>query len=832
MVGFYQYNVTCTRMSMLDLSLISLYRINGQEWPLLPGLLAVNPPRKPARGREQDRLLVYLTLAGNVMYSSAEYAQITAQVSERFYATSGSLTFALKTAVESLNNYLVERNMGTSARKEYGLGALVLAALRGNSFYIVQSGPTHVYWLTGGKTHHFHDASLAGKGLGLSQLARMYFAQATINSGNRLLFCAALPPNWDKSLTEDAAAASPEFMRRRLLAITDTNVSAVLIQAVDGNGAMNILNPSKEPVVEAEPPAPKPQPTTAPVAPSPAPVTSAPPSSVQAQKASTPVPNQGMAVPENPVRPGISTQQPTPAAVRRAPLTAAVAPAQPAGKPQPPPVVERKPVPAEPVAAAEPRRLLKPEQREQLDKGVRAAARMLAQSIKSGRALAQKAGQAVEKMIPRLVPSEEEAGGSRFSGSWLAITALIIPAVVLTMAFVVYNDYGIPELHDSAFKNAKNEANKTINEQDPTALRTHWKAVLDFLTEADQYNPTDEASKTLRSQAQSSLDSLDRIVRVDYQPAFSTPLDSSLRVTRMAASDIDLYLLNDANGSVIRGTSSGTGGSVNRLNYSPDPTFECQPGSYNGIAVSPLIDMFALPRSNASGAAVIGIDASGDLLYCPVGGVPKAATLKPPSVGWNQITAIAYDSGNLYVLDAAARAVWVYVGTPDIQFPDPPYFFFGSQVPAHLEQTTGMAINGADLYLLYHDDQQNVQQSAHLTTCTLSQIEASPTRCTDPATLVDTRPGYQSGSTLPDVVFSQIAFASAPDPAVALLEPYTQSIFRFSARALELQNQIQPMPGQDNPLPKGALITAMAFSPTKVLFVFVGGQVYFAVNIP
>jgi len=159
-------------MNALDLSFLSLYRINGQEWPLLPGLLAQNPPKKAARGRDQDRLLVYLTLAGNVPYSTGEYAQITGQVAETFYATSGSLTFALKTAAEALNTYLVDRNMKTTGKGQYSIGALVLCALRGNMLFIVQCGPTHVYHLSK-ETNHIYDSQLAGKGLGLSQTARM-----------------------------------------------------------------------------------------------------------------------------------------------------------------------------------------------------------------------------------------------------------------------------------------------------------------------------------------------------------------------------------------------------------------------------------------------------------------------------------------------------------------------------------------------------------------------------------------------------------------------------------------------------------------------------------
>jgi hypothetical protein len=176
-------------------------------------------------------------------------------------------------------------------------------------------------------------------------------------------------------------------------------------------------------------------------------------------------------------------------------------------------------------------------------------------------------------------------------------------------------------------------------------------------------------------------------------------------------------------------------------------------------------------------------------------------------------------------LDAPARAVWVYFGTFEIKFPEKPYFFFQAQVPELMEQAIGLAVNGDDLYLL--------NQDGHMTTCTLSRIDASPTRCNDPAPYIDTRPGYESGRQLVDGKFSQITFTSPPNPSVAMLQPFTQSIFRFSARALELQNQIRSKAGKDNRLPKAAQITAMTFSPNKVLFIVLdNGQVFFAANVP
>jgi hypothetical protein len=390
----------------------------------------------------------------------------------------------------------------------------------------------------------------------------------------------------------------------------------------------------------------------------------------------------------------------------------------------------------------------------------------------------------------------------------------------LTVGALIYLQIGKPAVFDAYYQQAVSAAEAAKSEQDPRELRRDWETVIDELKAAEeQYLVPERAAEShaLRQQAQKSLDQLNRVVRVQYRPAFNTPL-RRMKVTRMAATDVDLYLLDDDNGSVIHGTLNGQA-------YNTDPGFDtCKPGTYNGIQVGALIDMIALPRSNTSGASLIAIDGAGNLLYCSSEETPKAVTLQKPDKGIQSITAIAYDANSLYLLDSLGRAVWVFYGTVDMQFPDIPDFVLQSQIPNGMEQTVGIAVNGNDLYLLHKDD-------GHLTTCILSRIEASQTLCTDRAILVDTRPGYESDDTLAGAIFSQITFTSAPDPAVALLESQTQSIYRFSARALELQHEISPPPDQQNHLPDSD-VTAMAFSPNKVLFVFVDGQAYYAVSIP
>ncbi|HEY3313278.1 MAG TPA: hypothetical protein VGK00_16680 [Anaerolineales bacterium] len=789
-------------MNALDLTLHSIYRINGQELPLLPGLLAQNPPKKPARGRDQDRLLVYLTLAGNVSYSESEYAGIANRVAETFYSTPGSLTFALKTAAESLNTQLVDRNMKTTGKGLYSVGALVLCNLRGNSMYIVQAGPTHVYHLTG-EARHLYDPLLAGKGLGLSQTAHMYFSQVTLSPGDRLLMCAALPPNWDKSISEARGSSSPENTRRRLLAITDTNVSALLVQVSEGSGVMNILSAAKDEKPFA------PFSSTVPVR-EPFPQSQTPPISLQAAEA-----HVAASVPtviEAPAVEAVSAQM----VDSQAPAAEIGTLAMPESNPQP---ISENPQVEQPIQPLlEPKNVNQSQARDKFDQGLRGMAGSLAHSIQSLRSQMHKFSAWAGKAIPRLLPENEAEQPVKTSRTWAIFFAVAIPVLLFVVARIVYYQLGYEAQYKSYYDRAQQAVQQAQVETAPTALRVEWQAALDWLDKADQYqgSPSPE-SQNLRQVAQTALDNLDKVVRLGFAPAFTTPLPRNLQVVRMSASESDIYLLDAVNGSVLRGV-------FNSQTYDLDGSFQCSPGSYNGIRVDKLIDIFAMPRSRTNDATLLGIDNSGNLLYCIPGEAPRAAFLQMPESGWKDITSFAYDDYNLYVLDAPARAVWVYLGNEKVEFADKPYFFFEEQVPVMLEQAIGMAVNGDDLYVLHQD--------GHMALCTFSHIATSPTRCSDPALYIDTRPGYEGGMNLGDGIFSQITFTTPPDPSVALLEPFTQSIYRFSPRALELQNQVRAAAGKANPLPKGMAVTAMAFSPNKILFLFVNGQVYFSGNAP
>ena len=90
-------------MTTFDLNILPIHRNNGQEAPDLPGLLAVTPPRKTARGRENDTLLLYLMLSGNAAFSAAELRTLINKTATAFYQTTGSLTFAMRKIADDLD---------------------------------------------------------------------------------------------------------------------------------------------------------------------------------------------------------------------------------------------------------------------------------------------------------------------------------------------------------------------------------------------------------------------------------------------------------------------------------------------------------------------------------------------------------------------------------------------------------------------------------------------------------------------------------------------------------------------------------------------------------
>jgi hypothetical protein len=244
----------------------------------------------------------------------------------------------------------------------------------------------------------------------------------------------------------------------------------------------------------------------------------------------------------------------------------------------------------------------------------------------------------------------------------------VIPVLVVTIGSIFYLRFGQSVQYDDYFSQARSARDQALSESDPARQRDAWLSVLNLVDQASAYRETED-SDTLRAEAQANLDSLMGVTRLIFYPAFANGLGGSAvaQISRMAASESDLYMLDAEDGKILHATFSGQ-------NLQLDNAFNCQPGTYAGYQVGTLVDLLALPKVNAAGAAVLGVDATGNLLYCASGQVPQAIPLPAlPNTNWGRITAFVLEGGNLYVLDATSRSVWVFVGK-DGAFVDTPYF--------------------------------------------------------------------------------------------------------------------------------------------------------------
>jgi hypothetical protein len=769
----------------LDLTLTPLYRTEGKEQASLPGLMPAMPPRKAARGREADRLVVYLLLTGNAVFSTGEYMQFASYAAVTFYETPGTLTNALRAAAEAINKPLLERNMSTSGRGQYAGGLLSLIALRESEATILLSGAMHAFVLSADGAHHIFD-SLSGNGLGLGAKAPHHFSRISLQPNDRLLLCAKIPYAWESALN-DSSPASLDTTRRRLMNLTNDNVNAVLLQATEGNGALIVMRPESESSVPEEPAPPiadeeqvaEPETESIPEA-----------HLVQPSAYSIPPQPQEEELPSPSVEPDILSSLP-----RLQPLES-------------PPVSnnEEEPTVSVPIIGKE----LKDSPASPSPR-TRRAAKTIVNGMQAWRRSNERMGKGLRSFLPRLLPSSEQSSTFIMPSYMMAFIAILVPLVVVTIASVVYFRYGRSVQYEEYLVQARNARAIAISLSDPLEQREAWQQELSYLNSAESNNQTAE-TQTMRQEAQAKLDQLDGITRLQFQPVAS---GINAQISRMAANENDLYMLDAVRGDVLHIAINANG------LFQADNSFNCAPGTYGSYTVGPLVDILALPAVNSMNASVMGVDARGNLLYCEPGQLPQAIPLPPPDTNWGRVKAFALDGDNLYVIDPPSRAVWVYIGKSDA-FVDRPYFFFGDQIP-NIENAIDLAVNDGELYILHGD--------GHLSTCSFSSIDTVPTRCDDPATLTNPLPAYHDTNLFSQTHFTQMMFAPAPDSNLLILDTDNQSIFRFDPLSLQLQDQLQPPTGHTNPLPP-IPASAMTMSPNHILFVALKDEVYFATNSP
>ncbi len=824
--------------TQLDINLLAIARQGGKDQTGLAGFYAVTPPRRSARGRADDFLIILLSCTGGAPFPSNLQEQWFEQVSRVYYQTPGSATAAMRAAAVALNQLLFDRALRGAGSRQ-GLGLLTLAVVRGEQIYLAQCGPQHAFSLSPDRFEHFTDPENAGSGLGVSHTVAIRFFQSALHLNDCMLVTHQLPSGWDDLTLQGVYTQGLESLRHRLLQAAGPEVGAILIQVQAGRGHMRLLKPKPaappvEPSVPAAPPvvATQPPPTaTAPAIPGPTDVLITPPPaappSAQPPEAAAPIPETAPTTPSD--SSPVAQQVPSPAGEKpgvgqeSTKVMAAAVPPQPssaAGSPQTAP--GGAPIPGRQTAAAvgaaatsSARRLNdrtppKPIQPRKsfASKAAVPIRKAFTKAFVGVGALAGRAGRAtargLRQVLKRLLPDE---GLFHLSPSTMIFFAVAIPVIIAIVGATMYLERGRSLQYQSYYDQAFNLAVQAGKLQDPAQQRAAWGLVLIDLNTAETFRDTTD-SKDLRLKAQQALDQIEHVTRIDLQPAIRGELDKSVQVSRIVATNDALYLLNAARGNVIRAIYTPQG-------YEVDPNFRCGKGTYGTIVFGPPVGLAPLPTGNSTQADVLSLDENGNRLYCGTGsGLPVAKKVTLPDL-WNKPSAITLNSDNLnlYVLDIPANQVWIFQNEEKAEELLP---FFDEPDPPSLANVIDITSDSGDLFLLRADGQ--------VSRCTYGSIQQIATRCVT-VTFTNLPGGRPDGNTVEGTQLWQVMYAPPPGPSLYLLDASNQSILHISLLG-NFQNQYR----SQNPLPAQPAV-ALAVSPRRTVFMAVGNQVYYT-NLP
>jgi hypothetical protein len=103
-----------------------------------PGAAATPPPRRAARGRDADTLFCLISLAPGEHRPAAFYEDLVDELTTVYFKTGGSVTTALRKAIDAGNRRMLIQNKSQSVPLEVGLAG---AVLRQDELYLALTGP-------------------------------------------------------------------------------------------------------------------------------------------------------------------------------------------------------------------------------------------------------------------------------------------------------------------------------------------------------------------------------------------------------------------------------------------------------------------------------------------------------------------------------------------------------------------------------------------------------------------------------------------------------------------------------------------------------------------
>jgi len=224
----------------MDLILLPAISPAGEDPALTPGLHIATPPRRPARSRHADRLLLYLTISGDYPVTPSEQEQLLARMAHIYYKTAGSVTNALRATANALNKHLLERNLRDSKQN---IAIISMLTLREKRLYIAHCGPAHGYLISSQEVTQLYHPESAGYRLGFGQTIPIHYFQAELSAGDILIFTNQETLSWNPEALKGLFDQGLSVIYRRLREKHSQHSEFLLLQAQPGTGNIHLTRP-------------------------------------------------------------------------------------------------------------------------------------------------------------------------------------------------------------------------------------------------------------------------------------------------------------------------------------------------------------------------------------------------------------------------------------------------------------------------------------------------------------------------------------------------------------------------------------------------------------
>ena len=219
-----------THLFEVDLGHLQLMDGVQQAGPL-PGIRVADPPRRSARGRDRDKLLLSLQLDQSNGGAEFGHAELLDLAVRNYFGTPGTVTAAFRATFGAVSTRLLNKRR-LNPRGGPLTAGLTCAVWRGSELYLAQAGSGAAFVLQRATAEQFPDEGRTLRPLGTSNNPDVLYYHTTLSEGDLLITCREIPSGWRLDTLTTVNTGSLEPALSRLVHLAGNSVSASVARFV------------------------------------------------------------------------------------------------------------------------------------------------------------------------------------------------------------------------------------------------------------------------------------------------------------------------------------------------------------------------------------------------------------------------------------------------------------------------------------------------------------------------------------------------------------------------------------------------------------------------